>query len=106
MAVAALTSGAALAQSAPVNTTGGESAVAATSGTTQVQEFVVTGSRIPQPNLSSISPVTAVNSQELKLEGTTRVEDLINQLPQVVASQGAFLSISSSGTATINLRGL
>jgi outer membrane receptor protein involved in Fe transport len=96
--------GGAMAQSAPVSSAGGASAPA--SGPTQVQEFVVTGSRIPQPNLSSISPVTAVNSQELKLEGTTRVEDLINQLPQVVASQGAFLSISSTGTATINLRGL
>ncbi len=94
-------------RSAPMNTTGGESAVAApTGGATQVQEFVVTGSRIPQPNLSSISPVTAVNSQELKLEGTTRVEDLINQLPQVTASQGGFLSNGATGTATLDLRGL
>jgi len=74
--------------------------------TTAVQEIVVTGSRIPSPNLNSISPVTAVSSQELKLEGTTRVEDLINQLPQVVGGQSGFLSISSSGTATVNLRGL
>jgi outer membrane receptor protein involved in Fe transport len=107
VALAAVSGGAALAQSAPMNTTGGESAVGAPQGSaTKVQEFVVTGSRIPQPNLTSISPVTAVNSQELKLEGTTRVEDLINQLPQVVGSQGAFVSNGSSGTATIDLRGL
>jgi outer membrane receptor protein involved in Fe transport len=73
---------------------------------TTVQEFVVTGSRIPQPNLTSVSPVTAVSSQELKLEGTTRVEDLINQLPQVVADQGGNLSNGATGTATLNLRGL
>ncbi len=107
VAMAALSSGVAFAQSAPMNTTGGSSAVAAPSaGATQVQEFVVTGSRIPQPNLSSLSPVTAVNSQELKLEGTTRVEDLINQLPSVLPSQGAMLSNGATGTATIDLRGL
>jgi outer membrane receptor protein involved in Fe transport len=73
---------------------------------TKVQEFVVTGSRIPQPNLTSVSPVTAVTSQEIKSEGVTRVEDLINQLPQVLGSQGAFISNGASGTATINLRNL
>jgi outer membrane receptor protein involved in Fe transport len=99
----AASAGGALAQAA--NTTGSPSTVAAPSATT-VQEFVVTGSRIPQPNLTSVSPVTAVSSQELKLEGTTRVEDLINQLPQVVAAQGGNLSNGASGTATLDLRGL
>jgi outer membrane receptor protein involved in Fe transport len=85
------------------------SAVAQTApdtSSTKVQEFVVTGSRIPQPNLTSVSPVTAVTSAEIKSEGVTRVEDLINQLPQVLGSQGAFISNGASGTATINLRNL
>src|SRR4051794_35018176 len=30
---------------------------------TQVEEFVVTGSRIPQPNLTSTSPITVVGDQ-------------------------------------------
>jgi outer membrane receptor protein involved in Fe transport len=107
VALAAVSAGGVFAQSAPMNTTGGENSVSGTGTTsTKVQEFVVTGSRIPSPNLNSISPVTAVNSNELKLEGTTRVEDLINQLPQVVGGQSGFLSITSSGTATVNLRGL
>jgi len=67
---------------------------------------VVTGSRIATPNLDSISPVTAVTSEEIKATGVTRVEDLINALPQVVADQGSGLSMGSNGTATINLRGL
>ncbi|HEV2363034.1 MAG TPA: TonB-dependent receptor [Caulobacteraceae bacterium] len=71
-----------------------------------VGELVVTGSRIPQPNLTSIAPVTAVTNQELQLTGTTRVEDLINQLPQVVAEQGAMLANGASGTATVSLRDL
>lgn len=81
-------------------------AAAPAAPSSEVGEIVVTGSRIPQPNLTSASPVTVVTSQELKLEGTTRVEDLINQLPQVVADQGGNLSNGASGTATINLRGL
>ncbi len=100
----AASAGGVLAQAA-ANTTGGATAVAGGQAST-VQEFVVTGSRIPQPNLTSVSPVTAVSSQELKLEGTTRVEDLINQLPQVVAAQGGNLSNGASGTATLDLRDL
>ena len=68
--------------------------------------IVVTGSRIKQPNLESASPVTVVTNQEFKDTGTTRVEDLINSLPQVFAGQGSNISNGSSGTATLNLRGL
>src|SRR5215510_16259369 len=55
---------------------------------TEIGTVVVTGSRIPQPNLTSISPVTSVGNEELKLEGVTRVEDLVNNLPQAVADFG------------------
>jgi outer membrane receptor protein involved in Fe transport len=71
-----------------------------------VQEVVVTGSRIAAPNLEAISPVTAVTAEEIRDTGTTRVEDLLNSLPQVVADQGSGLSMGSTGIATVNLRGL
>src|ERR1044072_2070315 len=48
--------------------------------TQPIQEVVVTGSRIAQPNLTSVSPVTAVSSDQIKIEGVTRTEDLINNL--------------------------
>ena len=70
------------------------------------QDIIVTGSRIPQPNLESASPVTVVTSQEVKLSGTSRTEDLINSLPQVFATQGSNISNGASGTATVSLRGL
>lgn len=66
----------------------------------------VTGSRIRQPNLESASPVTVVTAAEVAQTGTTRVEDLVNSLPQVFASQGGNVSNGASGTATLNLRGL
>ncbi|MCR5878791.1 TonB-dependent siderophore receptor [Phenylobacterium sp. J367] len=71
-----------------------------------MSEIVVTGTRIPSPNLESVSPVTAIGSAEIKAQGVTRVEDMVNSLPQAFAAQGAALSNGSTGTATVNLRGL
>jgi iron complex outermembrane receptor protein len=71
-----------------------------------LQEVVVTGSRIVQPGLSSISPVTAISAKDIASQGVTSVEDVLNNLPQVMASQGAMASNASTGTATVDLRGL
>ncbi len=81
-------------------------ATGTTDSTAAVKEVVVTGSRIPSPNLTSASPVTTVSSADIKLEGTTRIEDLLNNLPQVFAGQGSAISNGSNGTATVDLRGL
>jgi iron complex outermembrane recepter protein len=77
-----------------------------TSSSEEVSEVVVTGTRIPSPNLESVSPVTAVTAAEIKAQGITRVEDLINSLPQSFAAQGSSISNGATGTATLNLRGL
>ena len=71
-----------------------------------MDEVVVTGSRIVSPNLQSISPVTAIGAEELNIAGKTRIEDVLNQLPQAFASQGSSISNASDGTATVDLRGL
>ncbi|HUO78915.1 MAG TPA: TonB-dependent receptor [Steroidobacteraceae bacterium] len=72
-----------------------------------VEEVVVTGSRIAlAPNQVSISPVTQVSSADLQQSGATRVEDMLNQMPQVFAAQGSTLSNGADGTATIDLRNL
>ncbi|MEO7240593.1 MAG: TonB-dependent receptor [Sphingomicrobium sp.] len=68
------------------------------------QDIIVTGSRIPQPNLTSAAPVTVVTNQEVKLTGTTRIEDVLNQLPSVGASQASGISNGGSGTAEVDLR--
>jgi outer membrane receptor protein involved in Fe transport len=70
------------------------------------ETVVVTGSRIPQTGLYSSSPVTAVGQQEMKFEGTSSVETLINNLPQSFADFGQTASNGATGTATVNLRGL
>lgn len=71
-----------------------------------IQEVVVTGSRISSPNMVAISPVTSVSSEDIAVTGSTRIEDIMNRLPQVFAAQGSTLSNDSDGTATVNLRGL
>src|ERR1700683_1637143 len=81
-------------------------ATAANAPSDQLQEVVVTGSRIAVPNQTSISPVTFVSAVELEQTGVTRVEDLLNQLPQVFADQNSNVSNGSDGTASVNLRGL
>jgi outer membrane receptor protein involved in Fe transport len=93
---------------AAVSTTGAQAqtAPAPAPAATSVQELVVTGSRIPSKNLTSVSPITTVNNQDVKLQGTTNVEDLINNLPQAFADFGTFETNGSSGTSTIDLRGL
>jgi iron complex outermembrane recepter protein len=77
---------------------------AAAGSETAVKEVVVTGSRIAQKGLTSASPLQVVNDQEIKLEGTTNVESLINNLPQAFAAQTTSVANGASGTATVNLR--
>ncbi len=68
------------------------------------QDIIVTGTRIPQVNLTSPAPVTVVTNQDIKLSGTTRVEDLLNSLPSVGASQASGMSNGATGTAEVDLR--
>jgi iron complex outermembrane recepter protein len=81
-------------------------AAAADAANGEVSEIVVTGTRIPSPNLTSIAPVTTVGSADIKAQGVTRIEDITNSLPQVFAGQGSSISNGSTGTATVDLRGL
>ncbi len=72
----------------------------------QLTEVVVTGSRIKQPALDAASPVTTVTSAEIQQVGTPRIEDILNQLPQVVGDMGSALANGATGAATVSLRGL
>jgi outer membrane receptor protein involved in Fe transport len=82
-------------------------AMAQDAGASQdLDDVIVTGSRIPQTNLVTTSPVTQVTGEDIDVAGVTRVEDLISQLPQAFAAQNSTVSNGSSGTATVSLRNL
>lgn len=72
----------------------------------ELEEVVVTGSRIQKANLVSASPVTQIDAEEFKFQGTTRVEDLMAKMPQVWSNQNSGQSNGATGTATLNLRNL
>jgi outer membrane receptor protein involved in Fe transport len=102
-AFAALLSGVAFAQSFAQTPTQEAQIETAQAPTEQIQ---VTGTRIRAPNVVAVAPVVSVSDEEVKLQGTTNVETLLNNLPQVTAAQNDTISNGSSGTATVDLRGL
>ncbi len=73
----------------------------------EADAIVVTGSRLnANPNLEGANPILSVGQEQIRAQGTVRIEDLVNQLPQVFAGQAGEVSNSASGTSTLDLRGL
>ncbi len=90
---------------------------AALAQTTQATEtVVVTGSRIPNRDFSSDSPLSTVSADTIKSTGAIEVQQTLNTLPQVVASVsqgsnnpsagGSESGFSAPGAQAVDLRGL
>jgi outer membrane receptor protein involved in Fe transport len=72
-----------------------------------LDEIVVTGSRIPQRGLDSVSPIVEVPVENFDARGAMRYEDVLNRLPQVVAApENSTTTGRAAGTAQVDLRGL
>ena len=71
-----------------------------------VEEVVVTGSRIQDPNITSSSQIATVTGEDIINRGITRVEDYLNDMPQISPGQSITSSNGATGTATANLRNL
>jgi len=79
----------------------------------QLQEVVVTGSRIAAPNLTSTSPIQVISSKTIQQTGKNDISDVILQLPQNFNNSiGQDLTGNTSGLSaaggvtTADLRGL
>jgi iron complex outermembrane receptor protein len=72
----------------------------------KVERIEVTGSRIKRVDVETASPVQITSSEDIKLSGFTKIEDLMNSLPQIEASETSFQANGASGNATLDLRGL
>src|SRR6201997_5595443 len=79
----------------------------------QIEEIVVTGSRIASPNAASASPIQVVSNKEIQATGKNDITDILNQLPQVFNNDlGQDLGNRTSGlttaggVSTADLRGL
>lgn len=79
-----------------------------------IEQIIVTGSRIDRPGLTSPTPVTSINQEELDALGPATLMDGLDALPQFLGSAtlddtenffgGGYLG--SGGQANLNLRGL
>lgn len=72
----------------------------------ELEQVVVTGSRIRVRDFEEISPVSSVSSDAIQAIGATTVDQVLNNLPQVVPGFTATSNNPSDGTATVDLRGL
>jgi outer membrane receptor protein involved in Fe transport len=86
---------------------GTQAAAQTASGASEVDEIVVTGSRIARQDYVSVSPIVTVGSEALERTGSVTVETLLNELPQFVPSVTSTTNNpSNNGQANIELRGL
>ncbi|MBU3022270.1 TonB-dependent receptor domain-containing protein [Aestuariibacter sp. A3R04] len=72
----------------------------------KVEKIEITGSRIKRSDIETSSPVLAIDAQVIRSTGFTRIEDVMNTLPQIEAAETSFNANGATGTATLDLRGL
>ena len=77
------------------------------------EQIIVTGTRLPEPNLVSTSPIQVVTSREIAISGRNDAYDILQMLPQNLNNDlGQDLGNRTSGlttaggVATADLRGL
>ena len=74
---------------------------------TEVEEIVITGSRIARQDYQAPSPIVTVGQEDFQATGSVTIDTLINDLPQFVPSiNQTSNNPSNGGQANINLRGL
>ena len=83
-------------------------------GQEDLEEVVVTGSRIVRRDLEAASPIMTIDTQRFENSSTLSVETVLNQMPQFVPAQSQFSATgeiqtsptASLGIGTANLRGV
>ena len=77
---------------------------------TEVQEIVVTGSRIKQPNLEAPTAVQVVTSRQIEATGQINTGDIIRTLPaagvSTITPTNSGFQTAGNGITTVNLRNL
>ena len=79
---------------------------AAPQATTEDDVVVVTGTRISREGYVSSSPITTVDAEELGRKQPVDVEEVLRAMPQFLPGNGGQVNNGSSGTSTLDLRGL
>jgi len=71
--------------------------------TTSDETIVVTGSRIRQPNLETVTPVTTMTAEDLAVSGSASIGDKLNELPALRSTYSQANSTRFIGTTGLNL---
>ena len=71
-----------------------------------VEEVITTGTRIKSDGFEAVSPVAVVSATDIKKTGLVRMEDVLNQMPQIETANTSFEPSGETGTASLDLRGL
>ncbi len=84
-----------------------QDAVSAPEEASQVEEVVVTGSRIARSDLTAASPLTVVSQEDIRSTGSVSLENVLNQFPQLAGGRTSTVNGNGgSGILTANLRNL
>ena len=73
---------------------------------TTAGEIVVTGSLISNPNLEQSSPVNVTTADQIELKQSNVAEEVLRELPGVVANIGSAVNNGNGGASFVDLRGL
>ncbi|WP_286830322.1 MULTISPECIES: TonB-dependent receptor [Kordiimonas] len=71
-----------------------------------LEEIVVTGSLIRNPNLTRSAPVSVVSTDEMDYQQAGVAEELLREIPGMVPSIGAQVNNGNGGFSYVNLRGI
>lgn len=74
-------------------------------GERQVEEVIVTGSRIKRRDFNSPSPITSINREAIAASSEATLEGLLNELPQVAPHFGRASNNPGNGKSHVDLRG-
>jgi len=72
----------------------------------QMEEIVVTGSRVRRMDLTAPSPVTVLSRQDIVESGRTTIGEFLQLLPQQVSGLNQQVNNGGDGSTRIDLRGL
>ena len=62
-----------------------------------VEEVIVTGTRLKADGFEAVSPVSVVTADNIKRTGQTRIEDVLNQMPQIETANSSFEPSGETG---------
>ena len=72
-----------------------------------IDEVTVTGSRIKRSDASSISPISVLTEEDLKISGNLTIENFLQDMPAVTGGDyGTGVNNPPSGLSSVSLRGL